>query len=124
MTNLAWKKCKNDFRTFCSRSLNDNFENLKRWIKEENHSKEISHLIDKKLVLNAFLNGLEIINNILKEKKIIKNSLEEINDIHLLKKIEKEFFEDQELFKLNERSNGLYEASFGFFIKFKNEVSE
>ena len=46
--------------------MNDNFENLKRWIKEENHSKEISHLIDKKLVLNAFLNGLEIINNILK----------------------------------------------------------
>ena len=104
--------------------MNDNFENLKRWIKEENHSKEISHLIDKKLVLNAFLNGLEIINNILKEKKIIKNSLEEINDINLLKKIEKEFFLDPELHKLNERGNGLYKASFGFFIIFKNEVSE
>ena len=111
-------------RTICFRSLNDNFENLKRWIKEENYSEEISLLINKKLILNSFLNGLEIINNILKEKKIIKNSLEEINDINLLKKIEKEFFEDQELFKLNERSKGLDEASFGFFIKFKNEVSE
>ena len=53
--------------------MNDNFENLKRWIKEKNHSEEISRLINKKLILNAFLNGLEIINNILKEKKIIKN---------------------------------------------------
>ncbi len=124
MTNLAWKKCKNDFRTFCSRSLNDNFENLKRWLKEENHSDEISRLIDKKLILNAFLNGLELINNILKEKKIIKKSLEEINDINLLKKIEKEFFLDPELHKLNARANGLYKASFSFFIKFKNEASE
>ena len=74
--------------------MNDNFENLKRWLKEENHSDEISRLIDKKLILNAFLNGLELINNILKEKKIIKNSLEEINDINLLKKIEKQFFLD------------------------------
>ena len=73
-------------RTICFRSLNDNFENLKRWIKEENYSEEISLLINKKLILNSFLNGLEIINNILKEKKIIKNSLEEINDINLLKK--------------------------------------
>ena len=111
-------------RTICFRSLNDNFENLKRWIKEENYSEEISLLINKKLILNSFLNGLEIINNILKEKKIIKNSLEEINDINLLKKIEKEFFLDPELHKLNERGNGLYKASFGFFIIFKNEVSE
>ena len=66
--------------------MNDNFENLKRWLKGENHSDEISRLIDKKLILNAFLNGLELINNILKEKKIIKKSLEEINDINLLKK--------------------------------------
>ena len=104
--------------------MNDNFENLKRWLKEENLSDEISRLIDKKLILNAFLNGLELINNILKEKKIIKKSLEEINDINLLKKIEKEFFLDPELHKLNARANGLYKASFSFFIKFKNEASE
>ena len=60
----------------------------------------------------------------LKEKKIIKKSLEEINYINLLKKIEKDFFLDPELHKLNARANGLYKASFSFFIKFKNEASE
>ena len=42
-------------------------------------------------MVNSFLKGLEKINFILKEKRIIENSLEEINDINQLKKIKKDF---------------------------------
>ena len=67
-------------------------DNLKNWIPLGNHSKEISKLIDRRIVVNAFLNALEKINFILREKKIIENSLEKINDINQLEKIEKDFF--------------------------------
>ena len=67
-------------------------DNLKNWIASVNHSEEISKLIDRRIVVNAFLNALEKINFILREKKIIENSLEEINDINQLEKIKKLFF--------------------------------
>ena len=67
-------------------------DNLKNWISSGNHSKEISKLIDRRIVVNAFLNALEKINFILREKKIIENSLEEINDINQLEKIEKTLY--------------------------------
>ena len=44
--------------------------NLKNWIASGNHSKEISKLIDRRIVVNAFLNALEKINVILTEKKL------------------------------------------------------
>ncbi|MBW3070766.1 hypothetical protein CU321_01970 [Prochlorococcus marinus str. MU1412] len=97
-------------------------DNLKNWISSGNHSKEISKLIDRRIVVNAFLNALEKINFILREKKIIENSLEEINDINQLEKIEKDFFDDPELYELDLRANSLYKASFNFFIKYKNET--
>ena len=74
-----------------------NFDNIKNWIKSGNHSEEISKLIDRRIVVNSFLNALEKIDFILKEKRIIENSLEEINDITQLKKIEKDFFNYPEL---------------------------
>ena len=58
----------------------------------------------------------------LQKKKIIENSLEEINDINQLEKIEKDFFNDPELYELDQRGHGLYKASFNFFIKYKNET--
>ena len=98
-------------------------DNLKLWIESGNHSEEISKLIERKrIVVNAFLNALKKINFILKEKKIIKNSLEEINDINQLEKIEKDFFNDPELYEIDQRANRLYKASFTFFIKYKNET--
>ncbi len=97
-------------------------DNLKNWIASGNHSKEISKLIDRRIVVNAFLNALEKINFILREKKIIENSLEEINEINQLEKIEKDFFNDPELYELDLRANSLYKASFNFFIKYKNET--
>ena len=97
-------------------------DNLKNWIKSGNHSEEISKLIDRRIVVNSFLNTLEKINFILKEKRIIENSLEEINDINQLEKIEKDFFNDPELYDLDQRANSLYKASFNFFIKYKNET--
>jgi len=97
-------------------------DNLKNWIASGNHSEEISKLIDRRIVVNAFLNALEKINFILREKKIIENSLEEINDINQLEKIEKDFFNDPELYELDLRANSLYKASFNFFIKYKNET--
>ena len=97
-------------------------DNFKNWIASRNHSKEISKLIDRRIVVNAFLNALEKINFILREKKIIENSLEEINDINQLEKIEKDFFNDPELYELDLRANSLYKASFNFFIKYKNET--
>ena len=45
-------------------------DNLKNWIASRNHSKEISKLIDRRIVVNAFLNALEKINFILREKKL------------------------------------------------------
>ena len=98
-------------------------DNLKLWIESGTHSEEISKLIERKrIVVKAFLNALEKINFILKEKKIIKNSLVEINDINQLEKIEKDFFNDPELYELDLRANSLYKASFNFFIKYKNET--
>ena len=73
------------------------FDNLKNWIASGNHSAEISKIIDRRIVVNSFLNALEKINFILKEKRIIENSLEEINDINQLEKIEKDFFNYREL---------------------------
>ena len=97
-------------------------DNLKNWISSGNYSKEISKLIDRRIVVNAFLNALEKINFILREKKIIENSLEEINDINQLEKIKKDFFNDPGLNELDQRAHGLYKASFNFFIKYKNEI--
>ena len=97
-------------------------DNLKNWIESGNHSQEISKLIDRRIVVNSFLKGLEKINFILKEKRIIENSLEEINDINQLEKIKKDFFNDPELDELDQRANSLYKASFNFFIKYKNET--
>ena len=48
------------------------FDNLKNWIASGNHSAEISKLIDRRIVVNSFLNALEKINFILKEKKLLK----------------------------------------------------
>ena len=87
-------------------------DNLKNWIR--NHSEEIS--------VNAFLNALEKINLILREKKIIENSLEEINDINQLEKIEKDFFNDPELYELDLRANSLYKASFNFSSNIKMKL--
>ena len=98
------------------------FDNLKNWIVSGNHSAKISKLIDRRIVVNSFLNALEKINFILKEKRIIENSLEEINDINQLEKIKKDFFNDPELDELDQRANSLYKASFNFFIKYKNET--
>ena len=98
-------------------------DNLKLWIESGTHSGEIYKLIERKrIMVNAFLNALEKINFILREKKIIENSLEEINDINQLEKIEKDFFNDPELYELDLRANSLYKASFNFFIKYKNET--
>ena len=97
-------------------------DNLKNWIASGNHSEEISKLIDRRILVNSFLNALEKINFILKEKRIIENSLEEINDINQLEKIKKDFFNDPELDELDQRANSLYKASFNFFIKYKNET--
>ena len=98
------------------------FDNLKNWIVSGNHSAEISKLIDRRIVVNSFLRGLEKINFILEEKRIIENSLEEINDINQLEKIKKDFFNDSQLDELDQRGHGLYKASFNFFIKYKNET--
>ena len=73
-------------------------------------------------MVNSFLKGLEKINFILEEKRIIENSLEEINDINQLEKIKKDFFNDPGLDELDQRAHGLYKASFNFFIKYKNET--
>ena len=89
-------------------------DNLKNWIASGNHSEEISKLIDRRIVVNSFLRGLEKINFILEEKRII--------DINQLEKIEKDFFNDPELYDLDQRANSLYKASFNFFIKYKNET--
>ena len=97
-------------------------DNLKNWIASGNHSEEISKLIDRRILVNSFLNALEKINFILKEKRIIENSLEEFNDINQLEKIKEDFFNDPELYELDQRGHGLYKASFNFFIKYKNET--
>ena len=47
-------------------------DNLKNWIASGNHSEEISKLIDRRIVVNAFLNALEKINLILKKKNYRK----------------------------------------------------
>ena len=97
------------------------FDNLKNWIASGNHSAEISKLIDRKIVVNSLLKGLEKIDSILKDKKITEYSLEEINDINQIEKLEKDFFKDPELDELDQRAHGLYKASFNFFIKYKKE---
>ena len=48
------------------------FDNLKNWIASGNHSEEISKLIDRRIVVNSFLNALKKINFILKEKELLK----------------------------------------------------
>ena len=102
--------------------MTNNFDGLKGWLNEGYHSKEISRITDKKLVLSSFLNGLKIINNILLEKKFIEHSLEEINNKFELRNLEKKFFEDPEIKELNDRGKGLYYASFRFFLKYKNKL--
>ena len=98
-----------------------NFDNLKSWITSGNYSKKISRLIDRRIVVNSLLIGLDEIDSILKDKKITEYSLEEINDINQLEKIEKDFFNYPELDELDQRAHGLYKASFNFFIKYKEE---
>ena len=98
------------------------FENFTKWIYSGNHSKKIDRLFQRKLMFSHTMRTFDYIDKILMESKIITKSLDEINDIDELQKIEKDFFTDPDLIELNKRGNGMYRAAFIFLIQCKSEM--
>ena len=99
------------------------FENFNKWIYSGNHSKKLDHLFQRKITYKDFyIRAFDIIDRLLMERKIITKSLDEINDIDELQKIEKDFFADPDLIELNKRGNGMYQAAFIFLIQCKSEM--
>ncbi len=98
------------------------FENFKKWIYSGNHSKKVDRIFQRKLMFSHTTRTFDYIDKILMERKIINKSLDEINDIYELRRIEKEFFADPDIIELNRRGNGMYSAAFSFLIQCKTEM--
>ncbi len=98
------------------------FENFKKWIYSGNHSKKLDRIFQRKLMIIHTTRTFDYIDKILIERKIINKSLDEINDIDELQKIEKDFFADPDLIELNKRGNDMYSAAFSFLIQCKIEM--